>query len=107
KIGTIEADFNHETGNIAFRASFPNPDNLLRNGQTGTILMSKPFKRSILIPQKATFEIMDKKYVYVVDADETVKLTPISINAELPALYVVAAGLNRDENILLEGIRKV
>lgn len=107
KVETIEADFNHETGNIAFRASFPNPDNLLRNGQTGTILMSKPFKKSILIPQKVTFEIMDKKYVYVVDANETVKLTPISVKAELPDLYVVADGLNGDEKILLEGIRKV
>ncbi|RZF62121.1 efflux RND transporter periplasmic adaptor subunit [Sphingobacterium corticibacterium] len=107
KVETIEADFNHETGNIAFRAAFPNPDNLLRNGQTGTILMSKPFKQGILIPQKATFEIMDKKYVYVLHDDETVKLTPISIKAELPDLYVVQQGLDGNEKILLEGIRKV
>ena len=37
KIGAIEADFNNENGNIPFRADFPNPDRLLRHGQTGTI----------------------------------------------------------------------
>ena len=39
KIGAIEADFNNETGNIPFRADFPNPDRLLRHGQTGNVLI--------------------------------------------------------------------
>ncbi|WP_437918132.1 efflux RND transporter periplasmic adaptor subunit [Sphingobacterium sp. LRF_L2] len=107
KVETIEADFNNETGNIAFRATFPNPDNLLRNGQTGSILMSIPLAHAIIIPQKASFEIMDKKYVYVVDKDNKVKLTPITIKAELPDLFIVQSGLKGDEKILLEGIRKV
>ena len=41
KIGAIEAKFNNETGNIAFRADFPNPDGLLRHGQTGTVLIHR------------------------------------------------------------------
>ena len=41
KIGAIEAEFNNETGNIAFRADFPNPDGLLRHGQTGTMLIHR------------------------------------------------------------------
>lgn len=107
KVETIEADFNNETGNIAFRATFPNPDNLLRNGQTGTILMSTPIKQGVIIPQKATFEIMDKKYVYVVNPDHTVKLTLITVKAELPDLFVIESGLKGNEKILLEGVRKV
>jgi len=43
-VKTIEADFNNETGNIAFRATFPNPDGLLRHGETGNILMVVPLK---------------------------------------------------------------
>jgi len=107
KVETIEADFNNETGNIAFRATFPNPENLLRNGQTGNIRMSIPMPRAIIIPQKATFEIMDKKYVYIVDKADKVKLTPITVKAELPDLYIVGSGLTGSEKILLEGIRKV
>ena len=52
KIGAIEADFNNETGNIAFRADFPNPNRLLRHGQTGTILLSRVVKDAIVIPQR-------------------------------------------------------
>ena len=71
KIGAIEADFNNETGNIAFRADFPNPKNLLRHGQTGTILVHRTLHDAIVIPQRATYEILAKKYVYVVEpADE-------------------------------------
>ena len=51
--GTIEGDFNNETGNIKFRADFPNPDRLLRHGQTGNILVSQTFKDAIVIPQRA------------------------------------------------------
>lgn len=66
KIGAIEADFNNETGNIAFRADFPNPDGLLRHGQTGTILIHRKLHNAIVIPQRATYEILAKRYVYVV-----------------------------------------
>ncbi|MFT3921791.1 MAG: efflux RND transporter periplasmic adaptor subunit [Myxococcales bacterium] len=67
KIGAIEADFNNETGNIAFRADFPNPEGLLRHGQTGTILLHRKVKNAIVIPQRATYEILAKQYVYVIE----------------------------------------
>ncbi len=67
KIGAIEADFNNETGNIAFRADFQNPDRVLRHGQTGTILLKRVVKDAIVIPQRATFEILAKKYAFVVE----------------------------------------
>jgi membrane fusion protein (multidrug efflux system) len=70
KIGAIEADFNNETGNISFRADFPNPDGLLRHGQTGNILLSRVIKDAIVIPQRATYEILAKKYAYVVGKDD-------------------------------------
>ncbi|QDT92263.1 efflux RND transporter periplasmic adaptor subunit [Gimesia algae] len=70
KIGAIEADFNNETGNISFRADFPNPNGLLRHGQTGNILLSRVIKDAIVIPQRATYEILAKKYAYVVGKDD-------------------------------------
>ncbi|WP_160717000.1 efflux RND transporter periplasmic adaptor subunit [Chitinophaga solisilvae] len=106
-VETIEGEFNNETGNIAFRATFPNPDKLLRHGETGSILMNMPLKDALIIPQKATMEIMDKKYVFVVTKDNVVKLKPVTISAEMPDLYVVKEGLTASDKILLEGLRKV
>ena len=71
-IGAIEAQFNNETGNIPFRADFPNPDGLLRHGQIGTILIHRTLHDAIVIPQRATYEILDKRYVYVVGEDDVV-----------------------------------
>jgi membrane fusion protein (multidrug efflux system) len=106
-VQTIEADFNNETGNIAFRATFPNSKGLLRHGETGNVQMTVPLINALIIPQKATFEVLEKKYVFVVDKDKVVHQKEISISAEMPDLYIVKAGLSENERIVLEGIRKV
>lgn len=107
EVTTIEADFNRETGNIAFRATFPNPEGLLRHGETGNILMDIPLKNALIIPQKSTFEILDKKYVYVIDENNTIQSRKIVVSRELPHIYVVEEGLLDGDKILLEGLRKV
>jgi len=106
-VETIEGEFNSETGNIAFRATFPNPDGILRHGETGSVLMTVPFKDVIIIPQKATFEVLDKTYVFIVDKDNIVRQKEITIGAELPHLFVVSKGLSENDTVLLEGIRMV
>jgi len=106
-IETIEADFNNETGNIAFRATFPNPQGLLRHGETGSVLMNVSLKNALLIPQKSTFEVLDKRYVFVIDKDNIVRSRHITIAAELPHIYVVNGGLEETDKILLEGLRLV
>lgn len=106
-VETIEGEFNSETGNIAFRATFPNPDGILRHGETGSVLMTVPFKDVIIIPQKATFEVLDKTYVFIVDKDNVVRQKEITIGAELPHLFVVSKGLSENDTVLLEGIRMV
>jgi len=106
-IETIEADFNNETGNIAFRATFPNPDGILRNGETGNILMPIKVEGALLIPQKASFEILDRKYVYVIDKDGQIESREITTDHELKHIYQVVEGLSKDEMVLVEGLRKV
>lgn len=107
KVETIEADFNNETGNIAFRATFENPEGLLRHGETGTILLHSPMKNALIIPQKATFEVLDQKYVFVVDKNNIVRSRNITIGAEMQHLYVVTEGLSEGDKIVLEGLRKI
>ncbi|MEX1241482.1 MAG: efflux RND transporter periplasmic adaptor subunit [Cyclobacteriaceae bacterium] len=106
-VETIEADFNNETGNIAFRATFPNPEGLLRHGETGNVQVLVPFEKALIIPQKATFEILEKKYVFVVDEKSVVRSREITIRAEMPDLYVIGGGVTENEKILLEGLKKV
>ncbi|ESU24735.1 RND family efflux transporter MFP subunit [Flavobacterium enshiense DK69] len=106
-VETIEADFNNETGNISFRATFPNPQGLLRHGETGSIQTILPLKNALLIPQKATFEVLEKKYVYVIDKENKVRSRAITIAAELPHIYAVNSGLSQGDRILLEGLRMV
>lgn len=105
-IETIEGEFNNETGNIAFRATFPNPNGLLRHGETGSVLTQVPYKNALLIPQKATFEILSKHYVYLVK-DHKIQSKEVSILGELPHIYIVKDGLSENDKILLEGLRKV
>lgn len=106
-VETIEGEFNNETGNIAFRATFPNPDKILRHGETGSILMKVPLVDALIIPQKATFEVLDKKFVFVLDKDNVIQQREIFISAELPHLFVVEKGLSENDKVLLEGIRLV
>ncbi|AZB02362.1 efflux RND transporter periplasmic adaptor subunit [Chryseobacterium joostei] len=107
EIQTIEGEFDNETGNIAFRAKFPNPDKLLRNGETGKVQMTMPVHNALIIPQKATYEIQDQKYVFVIDKNGVAKSRNIKIGYELQDLYVVSSGISKGDQILLEGVQKV
>ena len=107
RITAIESDFNNTTGNIAFRATFPNPDLVLRHGQTGNIVMTSRLDDVLLIPQKATFEVLDHRFVFVIDKEGNVHSTRIGIEQELQHLFVVDKGLAESDHILLEGLRKV
>jgi membrane fusion protein (multidrug efflux system) len=107
KIDTIEADFDNETGNVAFRATFPNPDRLLRHGETGNIKIKEVIENALVIPQKATFEVLDKKFVFVVNSKGAVEQREIEIDKEVPHLFIVKSGLTEEDKILIEGLGKV
>ncbi len=103
----IEGQFNNTNGNIAFRADFQNPDGLLRHGQTGTILIHRTLKNAIVIPQRATFELLDKRYVWVVGEDDVAHQSLITIKHELDDIFVINSGLDVKDKIVLEGVRQV
>jgi len=106
-VETIEGEFDNTTGNIAFRAKFPNPELLLKHGETGKVEMTVPIRNALLIPQKATYEIQDKMYVFVVDKNNVVKSRNITIKNRLNDIYVVNDGLSPSDKILLEGVQNV
>jgi membrane fusion protein (multidrug efflux system) len=106
-IETIVGDFDSNYGTIQFRALFPNPDKIVRHGETGTIILTKHYSNAMIIPQKAVFEIMDKNYAYVINEEEKVEQRLIHIEAEMTKLFLIKEGLNESDRVLLEGIRRV
>jgi membrane fusion protein, multidrug efflux system len=104
---TVESKFNNETGNISFRADFPNPDRLLRHGQSGTVLIRRALKNVTVIPQRATFEVLDRRYVYVVGKDNVVYQREIVVQNEVDDIFVVKKGLDVTDKIVLEGVRQL
>ena len=69
--------------------------------------MEVPVKNALLIPKKAAFDVLEKKYVYVVDDKNVVKSRPITIAAETPETFLVSSGLSEKDRIVYDGLRKV
>ena len=107
KLGAIEGQFENDTGNIPFRADFPNPDRLLRHGQTGTVLIRESLKNAVVIPQRATFEKLGRRYVFVVGKDGVAHQREIVVQSEFDDHFVVQKGLDVNDRIILDGVRQV
>ncbi|MEA5462096.1 efflux RND transporter periplasmic adaptor subunit, partial [Arcicella sp. LKC2W] len=80
RVETTEGEIDPNTGNIAFRARFNNPEKILKHGASGKVRLLKKYKNALIIPQKATFEVQDRMYVYVIDNNNRVKTKAITSN---------------------------
>ena len=107
KLAAIEGQFQNETGTIAFRADFPNPDRLLRHGQTGTVMIQRRLHDATVIPMRAAYEILDKRYVYIVDKDDVVHRREIVVQHETDDIFVIKKGVGAGDRIVVEGVRQV
>lgn len=105
KIETLSGVIEQSTGSVSVRATFPNDKNILRSGGTGSVMLPYTQENILIIPQKATFEIQDKKFVYLVTDSSTVKSTEIGIfNLNNGQSYVVTSGLKPGDKIVIEGV---
>ena len=103
KIDAVSGTVDSRTGTVSIRASFSNPQKMLRNGSTATVVI--PFKREncIVIPKSATFEIQDKVYVYKVMDGKAVSVTINRFRIDNGTEYIVESGLNVGDVIVAEG----
>ncbi len=105
KVETVSGVIDQNTGSVSMRATFPNPGRILRSGGTGVISIPTITKDAILIPQKATYEIQDKKFVYVVGKDSKIKSTEIGVlSLNDGQNYVVTSGLKAGDRIVVDGV---
>lgn len=103
RIDAISGTIDTSTGAVSLRATFPNPEHILRNGGSGTVVLPYIKENVLIVPQEATYEIQDKIFVYkVVDGKATssqVSVFPINDGKE----YIVESGLEEGETIIAEG----
>lgn len=106
RVETISGVIDPTTGSVSMRAMFPNEHNVLRSNLTGNVIFPNVLENVILVPQSATTEIQDKKFVFVVQADNTVKNTEIQVyRLNDGKNYYVTSGLKAGDRIVIEGVQ--
>jgi membrane fusion protein (multidrug efflux system) len=95
------------TGSLQMKGVFPNPDAILHSGSTGTLRIPNNYKNAIVIPQKATFDIQDKKMVFTVDKDNVVHATNIKVLNNTSDSFIIDWGVNEGDLIVIDGVGKV
>lgn len=105
KVATVSGVIDNSTGSSSVRALFNNPSGVLRSGATGQIIIPDNQENVIIIPQKATFELQDRRFAYVVNDSNKVVSTPITIEANNDGKnFVVTSGLQAGQRIAVEGV---
>ena len=108
KVSTISGVIDQKTGSVAVRADFPNPQHLLKTGGSGKILVPYVAKDVIVIPQSATVEVQDQKFVYTVGKDNKVSYTVVQVaDVNDGTNYIVTAGLKAGDRIVVEGVTRL
>lgn len=105
KVATISGVIDNTTGAANVRALFDNTNGMLRSGSTGAILIPHQADSAIIIPQKATFELQDRRYVYTVNDSNKVASTYITVSPESDGKnFIVTSGLKPGDRIAVEGV---
>ena len=105
RIETAGGLINTETGSLSVRATFPNPGNIIRSGSSGSVRIPATVEDAMLVPQKSTYEIQGKTFVYLVSDSGTVNSVEIKVRSNSGGqYYVVEEGLKAGDKVVLEGV---
>lgn len=105
KVETGSGIVNTQTGSFSVRATFPNPGYVIRSGATGTVRIPQTVDSALLVPQKATYELQGKRFVYVLESTGTVRSTEIvTVPGSNGQFFVVQEGLQPGDKVVVEGV---
>lgn len=107
QVESVAGQIDKSTGNIAFRAKYPNPKKLLRHGSTGSIRLKTDAMHVLMVPVKAVTELQDKYFVFVVDDQNKVKMESFVPSHRIGNWYVVGSGLKKQQKIVVEGTQSL
>jgi membrane fusion protein (multidrug efflux system) len=103
----VDRAVNSTTGTLAVRATFPNPDNLLRPGMNVRVhLTYGNMVNALLVPQTAVTEILGREFVTVIDANDTAEQRPVTLGDRIGPLWIVKSGLHVGEHVVVSGSQK-
>ena len=104
KVETVNGLINIATGSANFRAQFINPKGLLRSGSSATVRIPALVKDAIIVPQNITYELQDKRFVFLVNNKNQVENVAITVMDNTPGqFYIVTDGLKAGDRIVAEG----
>ena len=105
KITTISEVIDQATGAVRARATFANPQRLLRSGGNGMVIIPTTLNEVIVVPQKATYELQNKRFVYVVNNESVAESREVQVyDLDDGKNFVITGGLQAGERIVLEGV---
>jgi membrane fusion protein (multidrug efflux system) len=107
KVEVVAGQFTAGIGAIPFRASFPNPNGVLRSGNTGRVRIPIHLPDGMVIPQEATYELQDKIFVFVLGDSNRVKSTAVQINSRSGNYYLIDKGIKTGDKIVYSGVDKL
>ena len=108
RVAEVNRALTNNTGTLTIKALFDNPNRVLLPGMFAHVQATAGTKaNALLIPQRAVTEMMYKKFVYVIGADNKVEMREVTLGPRVGRLWMVESGLNGDENLVVEGTAKV
>ncbi len=106
-IDAVASELDRETGSLAYRARFPNPEGILKHGSSGKVIVRRALANALLVPQRATFDVQGDVYAYVVDDKNVARARKLVVKARHGDAFVIERGLASGERFVLEGVQKV
>lgn len=105
EVTTISGVIGSNTGTATVRALFKNPNGMLRSGSTGQIIVPQQADSVLIIPQKATFELQDRRFVYTLNDSNKLVSTLITVGRiDDGKNFVITSGLKKGDRVPVEGI---
>lgn len=106
-LDSIGSEVDKATGTVSFRAKFANPDHQLKHGSSGKVALRIPTENALQVPQKATFEVQEHLYVYVVDDAGIVHARHVEPLTRGGDVFLIRKGISATDRFIVEGIQKV
>ncbi|MFZ4262193.1 efflux RND transporter periplasmic adaptor subunit [Sphingobacterium sp. HJSM2_6] len=106
-VDAVNGQVDRMTGAISLRATFANPDNILRSGSSGTLKISEVKDQVMQIPQIATSQLQDKTFVFVVDKQNQAQRRNVTIAGKSKSNYIISEGLEEGDQVILSGFDKL
>jgi membrane fusion protein, multidrug efflux system len=104
RVDLVNGQFERTSGAIALRATFPNPEKMLRSGNTGKVRMQQRWSDIFLIPMAATLDQQDKTFIYILGDSNKVRRQNINIEGKAGTYYIIRAGIDPGAKIVTEGL---